>query len=164
MKKVLSLLCAAVMLISMMAVMVLPAAAATTETVVTNHFNFSTATNCVLNDSGTSANNYFFTSDFIEVAAGDTLYFGPCRVDQGYQLWAYNASKNITVANVNGGALTVSSTLVNTDPNKTDEDVVIYKWTVPEGTAYVRVSTESVFSRHYVLTRNEVLDQKALLN
>lgn len=157
------------MLVSMCTVMALPAVAAATETLITNYFDFSTATNCVLNGSvgtagGTSSNNYFFTSDYIAVTAGETVYFGPARVKQGYQFYAYDADKKITAANVGSSALTVASTLIGADTadNITD-DVVIYQYTVPEGTAYLRVSTEAVFSRHFAVTRNEELTQTTLM-
>lgn len=159
------------MLVSMLTVMVLPAAAETAETLVTNHFDFSKAGNYVINGNagtagGTSNNNYFYSSEHIAVTAGQTIWFGPARVQQGYQFYTYDADKNIVSAGVNrnSASLIVASTLIgaSTADNIAD-DVVIYKYTVPEGVAYIRLSTEAIFSRYFVLTKGEELTQTSLM-
>ena len=157
------------MLVSMLTVMAMPVTAAATETLVTNHFDFSKSTNCVLNGSvgtagGTKANNYFYTSDHIAVTAGETIYFGPARVKQGYQLYTYDANKNIVATSLGGSAMTVQETLIGASTaDNNNDDIVIYKYTVPANVAYVRISTEAVFSRYFVMTRGEVLTQTALM-
>lgn len=85
-----------------------------------------------------------FTSEFIEVRAGEKIYFGPCNPNQDYQLHGYNSSKQITDRNVR-------SSLVEEAffPNS----YVIYSYTVPSNVSYIRLANPSKYNDVYTVCR-----------
>ena len=86
-------------------------------------------------------------SEFIEVKTGDEIYVGPCFPNQGFHISSFNSSKTDIGKNISGGNMTV----VDTFPN----GLVIYKWTVPAGTAYLRFANSTAIDRVYMITKNE---------
>ena len=86
-------------------------------------------------------------SEFIEVKEGDELYFGPCFPNQGFHVACFNSSKSDLNKYLGGSVMSV----VDTFPN----GLVIYKWKVPAGTAYVRVANSTTINRVFMITKNE---------
>ena len=92
MKKVISILSVIALLCSMLAMIAVPVSAQATTLV--NQFVLNTDNMYYVNANGTTgASNNFYSSDYIEVAAGETLYLGPCDASQGYQFVTFDADK-----------------------------------------------------------------------
>ena len=153
MKRVLSILSIVAMLITMLATIVVPVSAETTTLV--NQFVLDTNNMYYVNANGTTgASNNFYSSDYIEVAAGDTLYLGPCDPGQGYQFVTFDADKANGVQ-IKAASLTVVETLAGGG--------VIYSYVVPEGVAYIRMTAAAIYARWFLLTRNQAFDGAALM-
>ncbi len=152
MKRILSALSAVAMLITMLATIVVPVSAETTTLI--NRYVLNTDNMFHISASGaTTASANFYSSDYIEVTAGETLYLGPCDPGQGYQFVTFNAEKSGGVL-IRAANLTVVETL--------EGGGVIYSYVVPEGVAYIRMTAAAIYARWFLLTRNQPFDGAAL--
>ena len=88
-----------------------------------------------------------FTSTYIEVTAGEKIYFGPCNPNQDYQLHGYNSSKTIVDRNVST-ALAEEAFFPN--------GYVVYSYTVPANVSYVRLANPSKYNDVYTVCREQL--------
>lgn len=120
-----------------------------------NLFDITTSTNVYVNANGTVTNSAnFFTSDYIEVTPGATLYLGPCVDSQGYQFAAFDSGKTI-VTLVRKASLQTEYTLTGGD--------VIYSYTVPAEVHYIRMSVAAQYGRAFLITEDQPFDENGLL-
>ena len=164
MKKTLSLLCAVAMLVSMLACILLPAAAnetAPAKSYAEQLVNLYTKSKdregvIVQTDGGTggfSANDKFYSTDAVAVKAGDVLMFGPARTTQGYQLVALK--DGIVDQTLELNSKNIANYTAFTLEDDTSGNMVFCKYTVPEGVTSVKVTCEVVTSNSFLLTKNQ---------
>lgn len=124
------------------------------DTPIVNSFDPNTAFNGYLNDDGSEVSFAgHYTSDFIAVHPSDVVYMAPCNPAQGYHLLAFNGEKK-AITPVRGDRLTAMETL--------DNGMVIYAYTVTDGTAYIRVSNDASVHKDFVVTINQRLNSEKL--
>lgn len=121
---------------------------------LTNRYDSSKATlghpKASVKDDGVNNDNNYYASETISVSEGDVITFGPCLVDQGYFLMAYDA------AGVNGTQIKLENC------KKVDTvlgNAVILQWTVPSGKAYIRMATSQMFVDSTLITVNQPFDK-----
>lgn len=90
----------------------------------------------------------YYSSKKIEVKEGETLWFGPCDVAQYFQMVGFDAEGNAVTGKIRGKDLEVTDTFNN--------DMVIYKYTVPAGVAEMIFSAPASVSPVYVVSKTEV--------
>ncbi len=92
-----------------------------------------------------------YTSAFISVSAGDTVYFGPANPSQGFHLHGFSAAENTAISDstVAGDRLTVVDEI---------GPYVIYAYTVPTGVSYVRVANAAGLNKIFTITVNQKFD------
>ena len=92
-------------------------------------------------------NANYYTSGLIEVKAGDVVTFGPVQKNQGYFLTTYDANGNRKIAQVKyADCKSVDTILPGTE---------IVQWTVPEGSASIRMATAQLYFDCTVITVNQ---------
>lgn len=154
MNKITSKACILTMILTLFSTFILPSHAAPAAE-YENRYDVTTARNCYVREDGTEVSSAnFFTSDYIPVSPGETLYLGPCDPAQGYQFAVFDAAKNglglmksadcETVAGLSGGG-------------------AILSYVVPEQAAYIRMSAAVVYARWFLLTRDQPFDEESLL-
>ncbi len=99
-----------------------------------------------MNDNA-SGNRLYWTAAPIAVKAGDVVTFGPMLSGQSYYVTTYDANGAVKVAKVAYADCTVVDVV--------DNNAVIVKWTVTEGTAYVRVVNSQIFKESTMITVNQ---------
>ena len=99
-----------------------------------------------VNDNA-SGNRLYWTSAPIAVKAGDVVTFGPMLSGQGYYITTYDESGAVKIAKVTYADCAVVDVVNN--------NAVIVKWTVTEGTAYVRVVNSQIFKESTMITVNQ---------
>ncbi|MCQ2353608.1 MAG: hypothetical protein MJ102_00725 [Clostridia bacterium] len=114
---------------------------------IENLYSFKKTYCGVLKSSGEILFNHrYHTSAFISVSEGDKLTFGPCYPDQTLYLTAYTASKSVTKQTVSASELTLKE--------KYSDGTLILQYTVPSGTAYVRITCRAEVYNTFVITKN----------
>ena len=138
-------------LVFLLSVAMTAAGTVSAATAVNNLYDSSNAKvgipNSATKDGAVSNNTNFYASNVVEVKEGDVLTFGPCFVDQGYYLTGYNASGSVSVSQVKYANCTQVDVIC--------ANAVIVKWTVPKGTAYIRMATSQAFYDCTVITVNQ---------
>ncbi|MBQ2242071.1 MAG: hypothetical protein II319_08025 [Clostridia bacterium] len=99
-----------------------------------------------VNDAA-SGNRLYWTSAPIAVKAGDVVTFGPMLSGQGYFITTYDESGAVKIAKVAYADCTVVDTV--------NANAQIVKWTVTEGTAFVRVVNSQIFKDSTMVTINQ---------
>ena len=90
----------------------------------------------------------YVSSKHIEVAAGETVWFGPCDTTQYFQMVGFDANGGATTDKIRGKELEVADTFNN--------DMVIYKYTVPEGVAKLCFSAPGSVADVYAVAKTEI--------
>ncbi len=150
MKRILSIFSVIALLLTMCAAITLPAIAA--ETKLVNLFNADTA-QCGLLSKGvfTTSNQNYYTTDYIPVKAGDTLYFGACYTGQSsYQFYMFEEDRT-TYKMVTNTDLDQSNTVTVGTSNK----FYITSYTIPEGYSYIRTTCHTTALSKYLMTKNQ---------
>lgn len=98
-------------------------------------------------DGKVKYNASYQTSAPIAVSAGDNITFGPVLKDQGWVIMGYDADGNTSVSKVAPGSCTTSGVINN--------NAVILTYTVPSGTAYIRVTNSQMFYDSTVISKNK---------
>ena len=92
-------------------------------------------------------NANYYTSNLIEVKAGDVVTFGPVQKNQGYFLTTYDANGNRKIAQVKyADCKSVGVFAPGTE---------IVQWTVPEGSASIRMATAQLYFDCTMITVNQ---------
>lgn len=102
-------------------------------------------------DVAPTYNANYYASGVIAVKPGDVVTFGPCFVDQGFYLMAYNASGT-------GGTQVKYADCKNVDTVISNAEIV--KWTVPENVSYIRMATSQMFADSTVITVNQEFNKE----
>ena len=144
MKKLICALLVLAMLVPMMSVMASAAAPTNLYDVATAQLGVPPTTN--VNDAA-SGNRLYWTAAPIAVKAGDVVTFGPMLSGQGYYITTYDESGAVKIAKIAYADCTVVEVV--------DNNAVICKWTVTEGTAYVRVVNSQIFKESTMITLNQ---------
>ena len=144
MKKFLSVILVLAMLVPMMSVMT--SAAEIKNLYVFADAQLGTPPSTNVNDVA-SGNRLYWTAAPIAVKEGDVVTFGPMLSGQGYFITTYDANGNQKIAKVTYADCTVVDVV--------DNNAVIVKWTVPAGTAYVRVVNTQMFKDSTMITLNQ---------
>ena len=97
-------------------------------------------------DDAASGNRLYVTSAAIPVKAGDVVTFGPVLPGQGYYITTYDADGNQKIAKI---AYADCTSVAVVTPS-----AEIVKWTVTEGSAYVRVVNSQMFKDNTMITVN----------
>ena len=90
----------------------------------------------------------YVSSKHIEVVAGETVWFGPCDTTQYFQMVGFDANGDATTDKIRGKELEVADTFNN--------DMVIYKYTVPEGVEKLCFSAPGSVARVYAVAKTEI--------
>ena len=98
-------------------------------------------------DAAGSGNANYYVSNPIEVKEGDVVTFGPCQKNQGYFLTTYDANGNQKISQVKYADCKDIGTIIG--------DTVICQWTVPAGSAYVRMATAQLYFDCTMITVNQ---------
>ncbi len=128
----------------------------------TNLYNPSTCSRCSLNGSGQEvASDVIYTTDYITVKAGDTVYFGPCDpAATGGYFFCFDSNNAFVRAVYFNSALSVVDDFGR---------FVIYSYQVPEGVNKVRVVNRTLVNNEtavhdiFTVTVNEALSCEGLL-
>lgn len=99
-----------------------------------------------MNDNA-SGNRLYWTAAPIAVKTGDVVTFGPMLSGQAYYITTYDENGAVKIAKVAYADCTVVDVV--------DNNAVIVKWTVTEGTAYVRVVNSQIFKDSTMITLNQ---------
>ena len=113
----------------------------------------------------TSAKEHY-TTNYITVKPGDTVYFGPANPDQGFHLHGYNSSKNIIDSSVSikkGSAnLSISERnffdLLGSLDDTSNHNFVahaILAYKVPSGVTSIRIATPYKYNDVFLVTVNQ---------
>ena len=94
-----------------------------------------------------SYNENYYCSGLIEVKAGDVITFGPVQIKQGYFLTTYDADGNRKISQVKYADCKKVDTIV------TGTEIV--QWTVPEGSASIRMATSQLYAECTMITVNQ---------
>ncbi len=98
-----------------------------------------------MNDNA-SGNRLYWTAAPIAVKAGDVVTFGPILSGQAYHITTYDENGAVKIDRVTYADCTVVDVV--------DANAQIVKWTVTEGTAYVRVVNSQIFKNSTMITLN----------
>ncbi len=98
-------------------------------------------------DAKGSGNANYYTSSAIAVSEGDVITFGPCQKNQGYFLTTYDENGNQKISQVTYANCKEVDVIVG--------DTVICQWTVPAGSAYIRMATSQLYFDSTVITKNQ---------
>ncbi len=90
----------------------------------------------------------YVSSKHISVAAGETVWFGPCDETQYFQLVGFDANGTAVTDKIRGKALEVADTFSN--------DMVIYKYQVPEGVRKLCFSAPKAVADVYTVAKTEI--------
>ncbi len=156
MKRILSVLSIIAMVLSMFAMIALPTMAAeenpegNVASPVTNLY-IDKAPGYWKNDGTIKSNSVMRSAELIEVAAGDKIYFGPCNIDQGFQLYLWEGAEgfaNYTLVKLGNENLTVAARFPGNQ--------VIHCYTVPAA-GRIGICAPTSHSDYYCITKNEEL-------
>ncbi len=162
MKKLTSWLLVVMMLISCCAMMVFPAAASTAPFANLYDTDKAVAGRAVADMATTNTNELIYvTSNPVEVKAGETVYFGPLNVSQGYQAYFY--PKNNTTAGTQipaaqtPEAFKFEGSLRRTNADWDNKDkptyLAVYSYTATED-GYIRCTLPIEYADFYVITKD----------
>lgn len=98
-------------------------------------------------DAAGSGNANYYTSNAVEVKEGDVITFGPCQKNQGYFLSTYDENGNKKISQVKYADCKEVGVIAG--------DTVICQWTVPAGSAYVRMATAQLYFDSTMITVNQ---------
>lgn len=90
----------------------------------------------------------YVSSEHIDVKAGETVWFGPCEETQYFQLVGFNANGAAVTDKVRGKSLEVVDIFNN--------DMVVYRYTVPEGVAKLCFSAPKSVADVYTVAKTEI--------
>ena len=144
MKKLICALLMIAMLVPMMSVMT--SAAAPTNLYDASKAELGVPPTTNVNDVA-SGNRLYWTAAPIAVKEGDVVTFGPMLSGQGYFITTYDENGKQKIAKVTYADCTVVDVV--------DNNAVIVKWTVPAGTAFVRVVNSQIFKDSTMITLNQ---------
>ena len=168
MKRILSIISIIAMVLSMGTMIAMPAVAEVTEqepaldfsTVDTrpvNLFDKSTAVVAILTSTGglNTSNANYYTSDYIAVQPGDTIYLGPCYLGQTtYQFYMFDQNK-ANPQKVANADLTEEYSFKISGYTK---GFYLTSYTIPEGVSYIRATCHKGVADTYLLTKNQPFD------
>ncbi|MBQ8802781.1 MAG: endonuclease/exonuclease/phosphatase family protein [Tyzzerella sp.] len=98
-------------------------------------------------DEGQIRTSDYISSTEIAVAAGETVWFGPCEETQYFHLVGFDADGNAVTDKVRGKELEVVDTFSN--------GLVIYKYKVPSGVAKLIFSAPASLAEVYTVSKAE---------
>ncbi len=98
-------------------------------------------------DAAGSGNANYYTSNAVEVKEGDVVTFGPVQINQGYFLTTYDANGKQKIAQVKYADCTKVDTIL--------PGTEIVQWTVPAGSAYIRLATAQLYFDCSMITVNQ---------
>lgn len=161
MKKLTSWLLVVVMLISCCAMMALPAAAAATPFTNLYDPDDAVAGRAIADMASTNTNELIYvTSAPIEVKSGETVYFGPLNVSQGYQAYFYpkaNTASGIEIPAAQTPQAFVFKDAVrrtNADKNSDKSNAIaVYSYTATAD-GYIRCTFPIEYAEFYVITKD----------
>ena len=140
------LICTVLMLALLVPMMSFMAGAAE----ITNLYDASKATCGTPPTTATASPAYnanYYCSNLIEVKAGDVVTFGPVQKNQGYFLTTYDANGSRKIAQVKyADCKSVDTFAPGTE---------IVQWTVPEGSASIRMATAQLYFDCTMITVNQ---------
>ena len=142
-RKIVCALLVLAMLVPMMSFM-------TSAADVTNLYDASKAACGTPPTTASAAATYnanYYCSNLIEVKAGDVVTFGPVQINQGYFLTTYDANGARKIAQVKYADCTKVDTIL------TGTEIV--QWTVPEGSASIRMATAQLYFDCTMITVNQ---------
>lgn len=157
MKKALSTICIFVLLISMVAIITLPAGAEHTTSLV-NLYDKSTARKGHVSSDhtiNTTTVDKHRTMEELEVSANDEIYFGPADTTQGFHLYYWDSADAGTRVTKDSTNLTVADTF--------DNGQVIYKYAVP-GDGTVAVVNNCNYEDYFMVTKNQAMTLQDYFN
>ncbi len=146
MKNLRKIVCALLMLAMLVPMMSFMASAAD----ITNLYDNALATVGTppsTKDAAGSGNANYYVSNPIEVKEGDVVTFGPAQVNQGYFLTTYDANGNQKISQVKYADCTKVDTIL--------PGTEIVQWTVPAGSAYIRMATAQLYFDCTMITVNQ---------
>ena len=126
------------------------------ENQLVNKYNPALATVNKIPDIGNStgfasgSNTNFFASSAIEVQGGDTIYVGPINTNSGWNVALYD---NTPVPNNKQNGVKLTNKVAEF-PN----GVVIYSYTIPEGTVAIRLTANPAYMNTMLVTINQAFD------
>ena len=127
---------------------------ASADTALVNLYDNNNVTSGKPNSSSATAaaskDENYYTSNLIDVTAGDKIYFGPCMASQGYYLTTYNSAGSVVTAKITKADVQVVAQF--------SENELICCWTVPAGTASFRLVTAETFAYSTLITKNQAYD------
>ncbi len=98
-------------------------------------------------DAPGSGNANYYVSNPVAVKEGDVVTFGPVQINQGYFLTTYDENGKQKIAQVKYADCTkVDTVLPGTE---------IVQWTVPAGSAYIRMATAQLYFDCTMITVNQ---------
>ena len=115
---------------------------------INNLYDKSAAIFGYISNTGTVTSGSHYTSHYISVFPGETIYFGPCNPNQGFHLHGYDAERNNKHAYVAKGDLKVEATFNN--------GYVIYSYVVPSDTYYLRIANPPAYNDIYTISREPI--------
>ncbi len=146
MKRILSILSVAVMLVTMCAAITLPAVAETAPFTSIYTIYDAGLWKADGSDVGTASKTTYKSANKITVAEGDKIYFGPCRTNQGYQLYHWDAEGTTTTVKNSSAELAIAGIF--------DSGDVLYCYTAPKAGEIGLVCYHPYFNT-FVITKNE---------
>lgn len=138
------------------------------STVLVDKYDKSKAVVGYVNASNTLVSSAIehYTTDYISVTPGDTVYFGPANPEQGFHLHGYNSSKQIVDASVSiknaSPNLSISERKFFDSLGKLDDTsnhnfvphaILAYK--VPAGVTSIRIATPYKYNDVFLVTVNQ---------
>ncbi len=145
MKRILSILSVIAMIITMLAAITLPAVA---ETAPFTSIYEEHETSGIWTSAGTvpDGRSTYRSAKKITVAAGDKLYFGPCRTNQGGHLYLWTDENKAPLVGNTSDALELADVFDNGD--------VLYCYTAPQA-GEVGIVCYTTYIDSFVITKNE---------
>lgn len=148
MKRILSVLSVIAMIITMLAAITLPAVAETAPFTSIYTVYDAGIWKADGSDVGTASKTTYKSADKITVVEGDKIYFGPCRTNQGFQLYHWDAEGTSTTVKNSSAELAIAGIF--------DSGDVLYCYTAPKAGEIGLVCYHPYFD-FFVVAKNEVV-------
>ncbi|MBQ1961676.1 MAG: hypothetical protein II357_01125, partial [Clostridia bacterium] len=140
------LFCAVLALAMLASVAVVTASAAGAEMVNLYDESKSSIGIAKTKDGDADGNQNYHSSAAIEVAEGDKITMGPILNGQSWCLMGFDADGNVTQNQIKPTAIPQTGVILN--------NAVILTYTVPKGTAYIRLVNSQMFYDSTLIVKN----------